>query len=361
MDKVDNMTIKVAGPVLIACLVALCACSSKTTATVHKPTPVRVEQATTGPSSPPIRTNGTVATKDEMRLSFKVGGVIKSIRVQEGESVHQGEVLAEIEQTEINAQVEQAQQMAEKARRDLERGERLYSDQVISLEQLQDLRTQAAMHSAQLKSAKFNRAYSVITAPRDGVVLRKLSEEREQVPAGQTVLLLGARDKGYVVRAALADREIVQLKLGDGAEIRLDAYPGQSIRGTLSEIASAADERTGMFPIEVSFNALPVKLASGLVAKLNVYPSSGEVNKLTYVPIGAVVEGDGDRASVFVIKDSRASRRPVKVAFIGDDQVALREGLTAGESVVTDGALYLEEGEHVEVVQGTAKVANSDR
>jgi len=279
--------------------------------------------------------------------------------VQEGESVRQGDVLAEIEQTEINAEVEQAQQMAEKARRDMERGERLYNDQVISLEQLQDLRTQAAMQSAQLKSAQFNRGYSVITAPRDGIVLRKLAEARELVPAAQPVLVLSARERGYVVRTALADREIVQLKLGDAADIRMDAYPGQTIRGTLTEIASAADDRTGMFPVEVRFDSLPMQLASGLVAKLDLYPSSGQSSQLTYVPIGAVVEGDGDRASVFVIHGDRARRKPVKIAFIGDDHVALKEGLNAGDSVVTDGALYLEENERIEVVQGAATVADS--
>src|SRR5262245_40081465 len=103
------MSIKAALSVAWVSALALAACSSEKSQTAApKPTPVRVEQAATGPSTPPIRTNGMVATKDEMRLSFKVGGVIKSIRVQEGETVHQGQVLAEIEQTEINAQVEQA-------------------------------------------------------------------------------------------------------------------------------------------------------------------------------------------------------------------------------------------------------------
>jgi len=293
-----------------------------------------------------------------MRLSFKVGGVIKAIHVQEGQSVRAGDVLAEIEQTEINAQVEQAQQLADKAQRDLERGDRLYADQVISLEQLQDLRTQAALQHAQLKSARFNRGYSIIKAPRDGVVLRKLADERELTPAAQTVLLLGARDRGYVVRAALADREIVQLQLGDTADIRMDAYPGQSLRGTLTEIASAADERTGMFSIEVQVDSAPVPLASGLVAKLNVYSSAGRASQLTYVPMAAVVEGDGDRASVFVVEGTHARRRPVKVAFIGDDQVALTSGLRPGESVVTDGALYLGENERIEIVPGSAKLAD---
>ncbi|MGH8310034.1 MAG: efflux RND transporter periplasmic adaptor subunit, partial [Steroidobacteraceae bacterium] len=239
------------------------------------------------------------------------------------------------------------------------RGERLHADQVISLEQLQDLRTQAALQRAQLATAQFNRGYSVITAPGAGVVLRKLSEERELVPAGQPVLVLGARDRGYVVRAALADREIVQLKLGDPAEIRMDAYPGQAIPGSLVEIASAADERTGMFPIEVRFDSMPVQLVSGLVAKLNLYPASSRANLLTYVPIAAVVEGDGDRASVFVVDGEIAKRRPVRVAFIAPDEVALAEGVEPGERIVTDGALYLEDGERISVVRDASKVVGS--
>jgi RND family efflux transporter MFP subunit len=300
-----------------------------------------------------------VAAKNEMRLSFKAGGIIKSIRVHEGDLIKQGDKLAEIELTEVNAQVEQARQMADKAKRDLERGERLYADQVISLEQLQDLRTQSAVSQAGLRSAEFNRGYSAITAPHDGVVLRKLAEEREQVPAGQPILIVGARERGYVVKAALSDREIVQLKLGDPAEIRMDAYPQQVIAGTISEIAGASDERTGMFPVEVRFDSVPVALASGLVAKLNLYPASGRASRLTYVPIAAVVEGDGDRASVFVVNGDRVKRRPVRIAFIAPQAVALADGLQPGERVVTDGALYLQDDERIEVVGETTRVVGN--
>ena len=106
---------------------------------------MRIQQASNGPAVPPIDTNGLVVTKHEMRLSFKMGGVVRRIHVQEGDVVKQGQRLAEIELTEVGAQVEQARQLADKAERDLKRGENLYADQVISLEQLQDLRTQAAM------------------------------------------------------------------------------------------------------------------------------------------------------------------------------------------------------------------------
>ncbi len=291
-----------------------------------------------------------------MRLSFKMGGLVRRIYVQEGDVVKQGQRLAEIELTEVSAQMEQARQMADKAERDLKRGENLYADQVISLEQLQDLRTQAAMASAQFKSAEFNLGYSVISAPRDGKVLRKLAEERELIPAGTPVLVFGESDRGYVVRAALADREIVNVKLGDKGEIRMDAFPGQPMTGTIVEISSAADERTGMFPIEVQFDSPPPRLVSGLVTRLRLTPTT-DAPPLTYVPMAALVEGDGDRASVFVIDGGKARRRDVRVAFITADSIALESGLATGETVITDGALFLENGEAVEVLRDTTQQA----
>ena len=341
-------------PLVMAAL--LSGCGGTEPPADDRPTPVRVQQASNGPAVPPIDTNGIVVTKHEMRLSFKTGGVVRRIHVQEGDVVKKGQRLAEIELTEVGAQVEQARQLADKAARDLKRGENLYADQVISLEQLQDLRTQAALASSQFQSAQFNLGHSTISAPRDGKVLRKLAEERELVAAGAPVLIFGESDRGYVVRAALADREIVNVKLGDKGEIRMDAFPGQAMTGTIVEVSSAADERSGMFPIEVHFDSPPPRLVSGLVARLRLTPSS-EAPPLTYVPMAALVEGDGDRASVFVIEEGKAQRRDVRVAFITADSIALESGLASGEAVVTDGALFLENGEKVEIVRDTSKQA----
>jgi len=340
---------KVAGAVAAVGTLLMLACTSHPAPKAPRLTPVRAQEATSGPATPSIVTNGIVATKDEMRLSFKVGGVIRSILVEQGQAVRRGQRLAEIELTEIDAQVAQARALAEKSSRDLARGERLYGDQVISLEQLQDLRTQASLQQAQLRSVEFNRGYSVIVAPQDGVVLRKLSQERELVSAGQAVLTIGAHDRGYVVRAALSDRDVVQLKLGDPAEIRMDAYPGRMLPGTISEIASGADERTGLFPVEVHFADPPAPLASGLVARLRIQPATARAAVLTYVPISSVVEGDRERASVFVVNGDRVQRRAVRVAFIDTTGVALTDGLQPGERVVTDGAPYLQDQEQVQL------------
>ena len=138
-----------------------------------------------GPAVPPIDTNGIVVTKHEMRLSFKMGGVVRRIYVQEGDVVKQGQRLAEIELTEVSAQVEQARQMADKAAaRSQARRESLRRPGHQPRAAAGPAHPGRDGRARSIKSAQFNLGYSVISAPRDGKVLRKLAEERELVPAG---------------------------------------------------------------------------------------------------------------------------------------------------------------------------------
>lgn len=325
---------------------------------VETGTPVRAALATSGPPLAAIDANGLVGSRDEMRLSFKTGGIIRRIAVQEGETVRQGALLAELDLTEISAQAEQASQLAQKAERDLERGERLAADQVISVEALQNLRTQASIARAARDAARFNLGYSRITAPRDGVVLRKVVEERELVPPGQPVIILGSADRGHVVRLALSDRDIVKISSGDAATVQLDAYPGRELRGLVNEVSSAADPRTGLFPMQIRLEpAEGVRLASGLVARVRIAPSHNGEAALTYVPIAAIVEGDGRTANVFIVDGGVARKRLVRLRFLDDEYAALETGIKPGERVVTEGALYLVDGEKIRVVEGAAATA----
>ena len=341
-------------PLLLALLLTACGASSSDP-DADKGTPVRTGIASSGPAVASLKTNGIVAARDEMRLSFKTGGIIRRIAVQEGQLVKKGQLLAELELAEINAQFQQAKQVAEKAARDLERGERLHADQVISLEALQNLRTQAAITAAARDAARFNLGQSTIVAPRDGAILRQLAEERELVPPGQPIIVLGSSERGYIVRAALSDRDLVRVAVGDRADIQLDAYPGKSFTGKVHEVSAAADPRNGLFPIEVNFEAAgDIKLATGFVAKLQITPAAAAASSLTYIPIAALVEGDGDIAQVFVVDGAVARKREVKVAFIDGDSVALSSGLTSGTPLVTEGALYLVDGERISPITTAA-------
>lgn len=330
----------------------LAACSHQNDAT-PAPTPVHVMSAKSGPGAAAIITTGVVAAADESKLSFKAGGVVQRIFVREGEHVKAGQVLAELIPTEINAQLLQAQQLNDKAQRDVERGERLYADQVIALSQLEDLRTQAKVAAAQLQAASFNQGYARIVAPTVGTIMRKLAEEHELVGPAQPILMLGEREKGFVIRAALADRESVLVHVGDTATIKLDAFPGKEFTGRVSEIGGAAQVENGLFPVEVRIDTTDANLVSGLVAQLSIQSQQAATSQLVYVPTGAVVSGVGQRANLFVLdtrdNQSIARKTEVNVGFFTRDQVAIRSGLQAGETVITDGALYLHDGESVSV------------
>src|SRR5262245_50620066 len=121
-------------PLLLA--LALPACAPRRKAdSVAAPVAVRVAPIVFERVSPPITATGTLGPKEEVPLSFKIGGVVAQILVDEGQAVRKGQTLASLELAEIDASVTRARSAAEKAERDLARARRLYADSVATLEQ----------------------------------------------------------------------------------------------------------------------------------------------------------------------------------------------------------------------------------
>jgi RND family efflux transporter MFP subunit len=314
--------------------------------------PVRVAEVVQAPVQTGLRAVGTLAPADEIRLSFKTGGVIASISVEQGEAIRSGQELAALAQEEIAAAVSQARALAEKAERDLERGRALYADEVATREQLEDLETARDIALASLRTAEFNARFSRIEAPADGVVLRKLAERDELVSPGQPVLVVGDTSGGWVVSAALSDRDVVRVLEGDVAEVTLDAYPGRTFSAKVVEMASAADPMTGTYEVKLSINAGDLRLVQGLVAKVEMVGASG--SSVPVVPVHALLEADGSEAVVYVVArreaDEVARRVAVRVGRLVGDRVEIVSGLEGGERLVTEGAPYLRDGDTVRIV-----------
>lgn len=313
---------------------------------------IRVATVVLGAGAPAIAATGLLEAKDQMQLAFKVGGVIAHFYVDDGASVKRGQVLASLEQTEVNAQVTQAREWAEKTGRDRDRAERLFSDSVVTREQVEDTRTAAAMAAAQLTTAQFNSGYAEIRAPADGTVLRRLAQERELVAPGTPILVLSDAGRGYVARVALSDREFIAVAIGNTVSVEVDAYPGRTFFGTVTRLTHAADPRTGTFDAEIRVAAQNSPLASGLVAKVAISPRD-DSPALPRVPIGAVVEGDGSRAWIYVVDaiGTRAKKHGIDVAFLDGETVAVRSGIAAGDRVVTEGSAFIDESTPLEIVR----------
>src|SRR5450432_3872843 len=150
--------------------------------------------------------SGLMASTSEAKLSFKIAGIISKIYVKEGDHVSQGQLLATLNKTEIDAQVEQASAGAEKAKRDVGRIKNLYEDTVASLEQYQNVQTQLNVANQVLHIAQFNRQYAEIHASDNGTVVKKLMNEGELASIGSPVLLLnGASGNDWVIRFGVPD------------------------------------------------------------------------------------------------------------------------------------------------------------
>jgi len=308
---------------------------------------VHVAAITEDSAAQPVTATGVIALRDEITLSFKIGGVVSQVLAREGESVPAGQLLATLDLREIDAQVAKAQSAATKAERDLARVSRLQADSVATRQQLEDATTAAEVARADLQTAMVNRQYARIVAPASGVVLRRAAEPGELVSVGSTVLTLGSRASGTIARVALPDRDVVRVRLGDRAVVRVDAKPGEALSGRVRQIAAGSDPRTGTYAVEIAIDR-PDGLSSGMIGRVEIVAHGAE--HLRTVPIESLLEADGDRATLFALgPDGKAKRVSVEVAFVRGDQAAVRGALQGVSRVVTDGAAYLDDGVPVRV------------
>jgi RND family efflux transporter MFP subunit len=266
--------------------------------------------------------------------------------------------------TEVEVAVEQANQGVAKAERDLARAQTLFEANAATKEQLDDASTAAAIARSQLRAARFNKDNSVIRAPADGRVLRRLAEPNELVAPGQPVLVLSGDSAGWVMRVSLADRDVVRVAEETPAEVELSAWPGAALPGAITEIASAAS-LLGTYEIEIAVSepkvtaprppetpAMPqtMTLRSGMIGKVRISPPTTKL--VAMVPASALRDGEGKSATVWqALPDGGVAAHRVKVAFFVDNLAAISEGLEDVDAVITDGAAYLNEKSKVALVE----------
>ena len=334
----------------------LCGCGAEQQddAMETPPAAVRAVPAASVAVTAQTRAVGVLAPRDEIRLAFKVGGVVDSVRVESGDVVRKGQVLAELKRAEVDATVSQAVEGVEKARRDLERARQLRIDEVATEEQVQDLTTAYNVARSNLDAARFNARFARIEAPADGIVFERMVEGGELVQPGQPVVVLGSTASGWVVRVGLADRDAVRMEPGAPAQVTFDAFPGRAFAGKVTRIGAAADRVTGTFEIEVEVQPQGARFARGLVARVSLplAPLPDVAATATVVPLTALVEADGQRATVYVLDREKnvARRKDVTLGPLLGEQVIVTAGLTSGEPVITDGAAWLTDGRSVRVV-----------
>ncbi|HRH48547.1 MAG TPA: efflux RND transporter periplasmic adaptor subunit [Panacibacter sp.] len=323
-------------------LLASCAEKKPASAITEDPVIIKTQPVTITSYAPTLEYSGMMASTSEAKLSFKIGGVISRVYVKEGDHVSKGQLLATLDLTEINAQVQQSLQSTEKIQRDANRVKSLLDDTAATLEQYQNVQTQLSVANENVRIAKFNQAYAQIHATDNGTIIKKIMNEGELAAPGSPVFLLnGTSNNDWVIRFGVSDKDWALLKKEDAATVQLDAYPETSFQGIITKIAEAADVASGTYEVEVKVLPEGKKFASGLFA--NIKLNSGAIQQVTMIPVEALAEADGKSGYVYLLNPDKKTvkKQPVQIAFIEKDRIAIRSGLENVTEVITNGVSYL--------------------
>ncbi len=332
----------------------LAGCGGPKAAAVKPPPPaVEVVEITAPQGDGDVTATGALKRRREMTLSFRIPGVITALRVDDGDTVRQGQPIADLDPAAVEAKLRQTAADLQRAKRDAARFAQLVERGAISRQQAEAQDTAVSDAQAAYDAAAFDRRWARLVAPASGVVLTRTAQVGEVVQPGQAVVTLADDGSPLVLRAPLSDRDIGRVKLGAAARVTLDSDPGQVLTGSVSRIGQRAGPQSGAIEIEITLPARP-GLRSGLIARAAITPSGGAAGGhpgYARAPAETVLEANG--ASAFVLRYDAATRTAVRtpVRFGGfDGDSALLAGLPPGTRLITAGAGYVADGETVSVI-----------
>jgi HlyD family secretion protein len=348
-------------------------------------TDVEVQGAELRTISSRVKATGEITPEKRVEISAKVVGEIISLPVAEGDAVRTGQLLLEIERDLYEAARDQARAAARQAevsvrrqevqladaRRNMRRTKELIKDGLVSQEaldaaqlaldtalvELEAQRHAVEQYRSALKRAEDDLARTTIRSPMDGTVIQLDAEQGETVVPGSTnlpgsVIMTIADMSVLLAEVEVSEVDVVDVELGQEAEITVDALGDDVQKGHVVEIATSGREDPALgtidFAVKVEIVDPDPSLRPAMTAKVDILTSTSE-NALT-VPIQAVVkrklddegeEVEGTAAEsldekdvVYVINEGEAAVRAVETGISDELYVEILDGLAEGEEVI---------------------------
>lgn len=336
------------------------------------PVDVRSHEVRSGEILAEVMGTGTVATHVKVTISANITGLLSEVLFDQGDQVKAGQVVARLDDRDLQRQVkvEEATVSARKATVDrlvadrnsaksilelsakrFERARKLLPASAISQEDY-DIRfdafttAKAGMERAEaalvegqklliaaaetLEFHKARLAYTVVTAPFDGLIVRRDRDPGDVVVPGTSILYLVSLKEVWV-SAWVDEARQARVKAGQPARVVFRSEPAVEYRGTVARIGRETDPETREFLVDVQPEKLPEQWSVGQRAE--VYIEAARKSQATLLPSGFLVKRDGE-PGVFVAVQGRAQWRMLRLGIQGRENVEVLEGLTPGEIVV---------------------------
>ena len=347
---------------LLLPLILLSACG-KPTASPEMIRPVKTALVSNEPDELSLSFPGEVRARHETPLAFRVGGKVTKCQVNLGESVHQGQILAQLEPTDYQlasqsgaAGVAEAGSVLILAESELVRYRELHEKGFVSATMLDQKQAAAAAARARTEAVQSAHngqtrqlAYTSLLAESDGVISAHACNVGQVVNAGQPILHL-AQAAEKEIEISLPESEWQRFRAANKFTVSLNALPDQRYQGTLRELAAAADPSTRTYAARIAINNANSAVQLGMSATVEVQAKDNPGYRIIRLPLVAVVSRGSHPAVWKLDSDGRVHAAAIFIADVDGNAVHIASGLNNGDVIVTAGANLLHEGEKVKLL-----------
>jgi membrane fusion protein (multidrug efflux system) len=319
--------------------------------------PVEIDKAVTGDIATYFTGTATLEAEEETEVVAKVGGVVKTILVEEGDFVGPGQVLARLDDEKLAVQMEQATASLRRLEHEYERNKELFESKLISDQEFQSAKYEYEHQKASYDLSKLDLEYTAIRSPISGLVAERMIKVGNMVLANDPVFRVTGWNPLLAV-LHVPERQISKLCVGQVAQLRVDALEGEEFEGGVERISPVVDPSTGTVKVTVEVRDPSRTLKPGMFARIHIVHDVHENTVL--VSKDAVITEDRE-SSVFVVRDSTAYKQVVETGYVNSSHVEILDGLAEGDTVVTTGKGNLKDSTRVElVVKGPAALEATD-
>lgn len=295
-----------------------------------------------------IEYTSTLVPFEEVHFSPSSPGRIESLKVNIGDKVAKGALIAVMDETQLN----QAKTQLANLEIDYRRLDTLIKTGSIPQQQYDQIKTQ---YEVAKTNYEYLRKNTRLTAPFEGIISGKYYEEGEMysgapnAQVGKAAIVSIIRIDPIKAVVNISERYFPSIKKGMDAEVLSDIYPGETFTGEIIRIHPVVDQATRTFQVEVKVRNREEKLRPGMFARINLHMGQ---DKALLIPSVAVLKQTGtNERYVFVRNNNKAAMKRVTVGKIYDDNLEIISGLDEGEELIVVGQNKLADQSEIEVVE----------
>jgi len=311
-----------------------------------------------------LTAGGYVEADSTILISSQINGQVKSIKIEEGQFVHKGDLLATIEDNDYRAKYNLTKADLDLASATLKRKTSLYKSGVISRAEYDEAVRQFKVKDAETASAKYFLDNTEVRAPIDGTIIKKEKEAgefllpgitSEGVPGSAVMKIADLRVMN--VELDILESDLPKVLMDQPAMVFPDALPDHSYKAKVFYISPQADKQKSIVQVKVRIDTPDSLLKPDMSARVYFLKNAaeGKVARRIVIPETAMFARDGKNYVFTVVKD-QLKEKPVEVAEVKDGQAYLASGLEGDDSVVEKTRKRFHDG--MKVVVKSAVVAD---